>query len=69
MVTDTPTDQIKRELLSALDRMRRDLDRVELLTAALEAFSRPVPRYEPAFHHMHKAMRGVHQLDSEGTRS
>ena len=41
------TERIKRKLDDALDNMRGDLDRVELLAAALSAFSRPVPDYEP----------------------
>lgn len=54
MVTDTAMDQVKRDLHRALDRMHSDLSRVEILSAALGAFSQPVPDYEPAFQHLHR---------------
>jgi hypothetical protein len=64
MATDEATDRVKRELHRAIDSMRHDLTRVEILTAALSAFSRPVPEYEPAFRHMHKMTSGVYELGS-----
>ena len=42
MGSDNATDQMQRELGRAVEALRVDLDRVELLTAALVAFSRPV---------------------------
>jgi hypothetical protein len=42
--------------------MRADLDRVELLTAALSAFGRPVPDYEPGFRHLRNLTLGAHQI-------
>jgi len=65
MATDATTEQIKQELHRAIDSMRHDLTRVEILTAALSAFARPVPDYEPAFRHMHKATRGVYEIGAE----
>ena len=56
------TERIKRKLDDALDNMRGDLERVELLAAALCAFSRPVPNYEPRFHHLHRAELNVKEL-------
>jgi hypothetical protein len=53
---------MKQELHRTIDRMRIDLTRVEILTAALSAFARPIPDYEPAFQHMQKMTRGAHQL-------
>jgi hypothetical protein len=41
-------DMIVRNLLEALERLREDLDRVELWTAALGHFQRPVPDYLPS---------------------
>jgi len=38
-------DLIVRNLIEALDRLRDDLDRVELWTAALGSFQRGVPEY------------------------
>jgi hypothetical protein len=40
-------DQIVRNLAKALERLHEDLDRVELWTAALNCFQRPVPDYRP----------------------
>ena len=40
-------DQIVRNLAKALERLHEDLDRVELWTAALNYFQRPVPDYQP----------------------
>ena len=34
-------------LMQALTRLQDDLDRVEILTAVLGCFLRPVPEYEP----------------------
>jgi len=42
--------------------MRADLDRIEILMAALSAFSRPVPDYEPCFRNMHHLMLTAHEL-------
>jgi hypothetical protein len=38
---------IVRNLVEALERLHEDLDRVELWTAALNSFQRPVPEYRP----------------------
>ena len=40
-------DLIVRNLIEALERLHEDLDRVELWTAALDCFQRPVPDYQP----------------------
>lgn len=40
-------EMIVHNLIEALERLHQDLDRVELLTAALECFQQPVPAYEP----------------------
>jgi hypothetical protein len=37
--------KIVRNLVEALERLHEDLDRVELWTAALDGFQRPVPDY------------------------
>ena len=39
--------KIVRNLVEALERLHEDLDRVELWTAALNSFQRPVPDYKP----------------------
>jgi hypothetical protein len=62
MTNMAATERIKRDLDDALDNMRGDVDRVELLAAALSAFSRPVPDYEPRFHHLHRAELSVKEF-------
>jgi len=55
-------NRMRRELHRVLERMRADLDRIEILTAALGAFSRPAPDYEARFRHMRHLMLTVHEL-------
>jgi hypothetical protein len=62
MKAGSAIDQIKRDLHRAVDAMRADLDRIEILAAALAAFSRPIPDYEPAFRHMHHLTLSEHEL-------
>jgi hypothetical protein len=64
MGTEAGMDKIKRELHRAMDSIRSDLTRVEILAAALSAFSRPVPDYEPAFLHVHRLKLSAHELGS-----
>jgi hypothetical protein len=46
-------ERLTQDLQAALRRMRAELDRVELLAAALGAFSRPVPDYRQRLHYFH----------------
>jgi hypothetical protein len=62
MKTETAADRVRRELHRALDNMRADLDRVEILAAALGAFSKPVPDYEPSFRHLRHVTLNAHQI-------
>jgi hypothetical protein len=62
MQSESAIDRVRRELNSAFDRMRGDLDRIEILTAALAAFNRPVPTYEPTFRHMPHMALSSNQL-------
>ena len=59
---DGATDRMKHELHSLFDNVRRDLDRIEILLAALSAFSRPVPDYEPRFRHLRQSCLSAHEL-------
>jgi len=45
-------DQIVCNLMEALARLHDDLDRVEIWTAALGCFLRPVPDYKPDDEHL-----------------
>jgi hypothetical protein len=55
-------DQIVRNLIEALELLHKDLDKVELWTAALGYFQRPVPDYRPGDQCLlpasHRAARG-----------
>jgi hypothetical protein len=62
MGTETAMDRVKRELDGAIDTMRADLDRIDILSAALSAFSKPVPDYEPTFQHMSHLTLNAHEL-------
>ena len=42
--------------------LRADLDRIDILSAALSAFSKPVPDYEPTFQHMRHLTLNAHEL-------
>ncbi|HZL39468.1 MAG TPA: hypothetical protein VFC45_04225 [Pseudolabrys sp.] len=68
MTNEAATDQIKRKLDDALDTMRSDLDRVELLAVGLNAFSRPIPDYEPRFLHLNHATLGTQELGHAARR-
>ena len=45
-------DAIVRNLIEALERLRQDLDRMELWAAALEGFQHPIPDYRPGDQHL-----------------
>jgi hypothetical protein len=45
-------DAIVRNLIEALERLRNDLDRIELWASALERFQRPIPDYHPGEQHL-----------------
>lgn len=66
MATQKPNTRILRDLDDALERMMDrldvDLDRVQILAGALAGFVRPVPDYEPRFHHLRQAMLNAHEL-------
>lgn len=65
MAMEPALDQVKDDLHRAMDRMRVDLTRVEILTAALSAFSSPVPDYEPAFRHLHHVSLSAHEMGQQ----
>jgi hypothetical protein len=60
--TETAKDRLRRELHRALDSVRHELDRIDILTGALHAFSTPVPDYEPEFHHLNRQALNAHLL-------
>ena len=66
MTKDTLTagDRLKRELQRAVERIRIELDKIEILSAAMSAFSQPVPDYEPRFLHLRHATANAHEFNS-----
>ena len=62
MKTETAIDRVRRELHRVLDNMIADLNRVEILTAAMSAFGKPVPDYESGFRHMRNLTLRGYQL-------
>jgi hypothetical protein len=44
-------DVIVRNLIEAIERLREDLDRMELWATTLGNFARPVPEYRPGDDH------------------
>lgn len=56
---------MKKALRRALERTGKDLVRLEIMAAALAGFSRPVPDYEPRFHHYGRHMLTNHEIREE----
>jgi hypothetical protein len=46
-MAEQAADLVVRNLIQALDRLRDDIDRVELWTIALNNFQHPAPEYGP----------------------
>jgi hypothetical protein len=63
MNSDTTMERVRSDLHRVLDRTRTDLDRIEILAAAMSAFSKPVPDYEPSFRHMHALALNRHEVN------
>jgi hypothetical protein len=60
----TATDRLKRELQRAVEHIRTELDKIEILSAAMSAFSKPVPNYEPGFRHLRHVTASALELNS-----
>jgi N-acetylglucosamine kinase-like BadF-type ATPase len=65
MSTDAAVERVRRELGRAFETARADLERIEILTAGLAAFSKPVPGYEPRFQHLQRLNVAVRELSSD----
>jgi hypothetical protein len=48
----TASERLREDMETALNNVRDELARIEILAAALDAFSTPVPDYAPEFHHL-----------------
>ena len=55
-------NMIVRNLVEAIERLCSDLDKVELWTAALGQFQRPVPRYQPGDQYLLPKMCGTRDV-------
>jgi hypothetical protein len=66
MSNDTLTtgDRLKQELQRCVERIRKELDRIEILSVAMTVFSMPVPDYEPRFRHLQHATSNAHEFKS-----
>jgi hypothetical protein len=60
-MSEQAEDKIVRNLFEALERLHEDLDKVELWTAALGCFQRPVPDYHPADQHLLRTSDQLHR--------
>jgi len=57
----TAADKLRNDMERVLGNLHAELDRVELLAAALDAFQAPVPDYEPVFRHLPPPARELHR--------
>ena len=55
---------MRRELLATVERIRAELDKIDILSAAMAAFSKPVPDYEPGFRHLRHVIASALELNS-----
>ncbi|HWK93858.1 MAG TPA: hypothetical protein VNR39_00405 [Pseudolabrys sp.] len=46
-----PIERLRHEVHGALNTIETQLTRLEILTAAMAAFSRPIPDYDAGFQH------------------
>lgn len=60
--TLTTGDRLKRELQRCVERIRTELDRIEILSVAMTVFSMPVPDYEPKFRHLQHVTSNAHEF-------
>jgi hypothetical protein len=58
----TAMERLKGDLGGALRNVHAELERVEILAAALYGFSKPIPDYEPAFQHVAPRQLDRHEL-------
>ena len=55
-------ERLKQDLSGAFRNVHAELERIELLAAALYGFSAPIPDYEPTFRHVSPAQLNQHEL-------
>jgi len=57
----TASEKLRSDMQRALSNVHAELERIEILAAALDALSGPVPDYEPSFHHLN--LRGLDRFE------
>ena len=62
------SERLKHDLRGAVRNVRAELERIEILAAALYGFSAPVPDYEPTFQHLPTSQLNHHELADGDTR-
>lgn len=62
MATEPGVPRLIDELRQTLDHMQAELDRIELLTAALHGFAQAVPDYAPSFQHLTRIPLSAHEI-------
>jgi len=62
MRPENAAGDLQQDLTRLFDSIRGDLDRVELLSAVLGAFNRPIPDYEPRFVHLQHHVVNAQEL-------
>lgn len=58
----TTGDRLRRELQRCVERIRTELDRIEILSVAMTVFNMPVPDYEPKFRHLQHVTSSAHEF-------
>ena len=61
-------ERLTQNLGGALRNVHAELERVEILAAALYGFSAPIPDYEPTFRHVSPAQLNRHELGEQAGR-
>ena len=61
----TAKERLRSDLGGAVRRVHAELERIEILAAALYGFSSPVPDYEQTFRHVAIAQLNRHELGEQ----
>jgi hypothetical protein len=61
-MTEAAMEKMSHEIFRTVESVRAELDRIEILTAALDAFSKPIPDYEPGFQHLRHLTSSVSEV-------
>ncbi len=62
-------ERLKHNLRGAVQNVHTELERIEILAAAIYGFSAPVPEYEPTFQHLPTARLTRHEISGRDARN